>query len=160
MSITFVKPENWNMVPPGERKAGGRAKLHGMHVSAENPFMILLEEPPNTYTSVHSHSEPEVMVVLEGHITFNGEVCKAQLFLCRPTQITGMRPVQNDVCLASYGPRRGQPGTQKRRLLAKPDAERLAKLQLSNFLEPSRFEELLDKPGIMSTNPLSALGAQ
>jgi hypothetical protein len=48
MPITFVKPENWKMVPPCERKASGSAKLHGMHVSGDNPFMILLEEPPNS----------------------------------------------------------------------------------------------------------------
>jgi quercetin dioxygenase-like cupin family protein len=75
MPVTFVKPENWKMVPPSERKAGSKAKLHGMHVSEENPYVILLEELPNTYTPVHSHSEAEVMIVLAGSITFNGELC-------------------------------------------------------------------------------------
>jgi quercetin dioxygenase-like cupin family protein len=75
MPVTFVKRENWNLVPPSQRKARSTSKLNGMNVSDENPFMILLEEPPNTYTPVHSHSEPEVMIVLEGRITFNGELC-------------------------------------------------------------------------------------
>jgi hypothetical protein len=112
MSITFVRPENWKTVAPAERKASGRAKLHGMHVSAENPFMILLEELPNTYTPVHSHSEPESWLSWRDKSP-SMEMCasKARWFLCRPTLITGIRPVQNDVCLASYGHRREQPGT-------------------------------------------------
>jgi quercetin dioxygenase-like cupin family protein len=108
MSVTFVKPENWKMVPPAERKAGGRAKLHGMHVSADNPFMILLEEPPNTYTPVHSHSEPEVMVVLEGRITFNGELCKQGTMILVPANADYWHSTGSERCvLGLIRPSRG-----------------------------------------------------
>src|SRR5712671_4603802 len=76
MPVTFLKPENWKMVPPAERNGRSTSKLHGMRVNDENPYMVLLEEPPNTYTPVHRHSEPEIMVVLAGRITFNGELCE------------------------------------------------------------------------------------
>ncbi len=73
MAISIVTKEDWNLVPPEERGAGSGAKLLGMSILRENPCLFLLEEPPNYYTSAHSHSEPEVIVVLEGRMIFNGK---------------------------------------------------------------------------------------
>ena len=109
MPITVVKPENWNMVPPSQRRAGGRAKLNGMNVSEDNPFMILLEEPPNTYTAVHSHSEPEVMVVLAGRITFNGELCNQGTMILVPADTDYWHSTGSERCvLGLIRPSRGK----------------------------------------------------
>ena len=72
MASSIVNKEDWKLVPPEERGAGGGAKLLGMSILRENPCLFLLEEPPHYYTSAHSHSEPEVIVVLEGRMMFNG----------------------------------------------------------------------------------------
>ena len=42
------------------------AVLLGQSILREDPCLFILEEPPNYYTSAHSHSEQEVIVVLEG----------------------------------------------------------------------------------------------
>ena len=76
MSITILTPSEWNFVPPAQRGAAGGATLLGQQLRAENPVLFLLEEPPDTYTSAHSHSEPEVIVVLEGRLMFNGKWCE------------------------------------------------------------------------------------
>jgi mannose-6-phosphate isomerase-like protein (cupin superfamily) len=127
MAITFVKPENWKMVPPAERKAGGRAKLNGMHVSEENPFMILLEEPPNTYTPVHSHSEPEVMVVLEGRIIFNGELCKQGTMILVPANADYWHSTGSERCVIGLiRPSKGKTTHAKETVVSEPGPGRWA----------------------------------
>jgi mannose-6-phosphate isomerase-like protein (cupin superfamily) len=71
MSIAIIAPEDWRMAPPGER--GTHAN---MKIAKENPYLCLLEEKPNSYNKTHSHSEPEVFIVLEGRMIFNGRWCE------------------------------------------------------------------------------------
>jgi hypothetical protein len=73
MTIQVITPDDWKMVPASERGAPPTAKMLGMLLSDANPCLFLLEEPPNYYTAVHSHSEPEVIVILEGRMMFNGK---------------------------------------------------------------------------------------
>lgn len=70
MPITVLTPDEWNMTPPVER-----GRHLGMTVHTENPFVRLLEAEPNSYTAPHSHNEPEIMIVLEGRLIFNGKWC-------------------------------------------------------------------------------------
>lgn len=71
MSITVLTPEDWHMVQPRE----GRRHL-SMIIHRESPFLRLLQAEPNSYTQPHSHSEPEVMIVLKGRLIFNGQWCE------------------------------------------------------------------------------------
>lgn len=71
MPITVITPDDWHMVPP----TGGRGRHLNMMVNIENPSLRLLESAPNTYTAPHSHSEPEVIVLLHGQLIFNGQWC-------------------------------------------------------------------------------------
>lgn len=71
MSITVVTPADWNMTPPVER-----GRHLGMTIQTEDPFLRLLEAEPNSYTAPHSHNEPEIIVVLEGRLLFNGRWCE------------------------------------------------------------------------------------
>lgn len=72
MAIKVITPDDWKMVPPAERGAPAAAKMLGMLINPEDPALYLLEEPPHFYTSTHSHSEPEVIIVLQGRMMFNG----------------------------------------------------------------------------------------
>lgn len=72
MTIKVITPEDWKMVPPAERGAPSAAKMLGMLINEQDPSLYLLEEPPHFYTSTHSHSEPEVIIVLQGRMMFNG----------------------------------------------------------------------------------------
>lgn len=73
MAITVIQRGDWKLVPPEQRGAGAGAKLLGQSVLREDPCLFILEEPPNYYTSAHSHTEQEVIVVLEGRMMFNGQ---------------------------------------------------------------------------------------
>jgi mannose-6-phosphate isomerase-like protein (cupin superfamily) len=76
VAIRIVPPNSWNFVSPSERGASSSARLNGMTILPENPCLFLLEEPPHCYIQTHSHDEPEVMVILEGRMMFNGEWCE------------------------------------------------------------------------------------
>jgi quercetin dioxygenase-like cupin family protein len=71
MAISVVTPDDWQMQPPSK----GRGRHLSMMISAENPSLRLLESAPNCFTPPHSHSEPEVIVVLAGRMMFNGQWC-------------------------------------------------------------------------------------
>ena len=70
MTFKVLTPEDWEITPPAV--AGRHA---GITVHPENPFFRLLEIEPNSYIAPHSHSEPEIIVVLEGRMFFNGVWC-------------------------------------------------------------------------------------
>jgi hypothetical protein len=70
MAIKVLTPDDWTITAPVV--AGRHA---GMTISAENPFFRLLEIEPHSYMAPHSHSEPEIIVVLEGRMFFNGVWC-------------------------------------------------------------------------------------
>jgi quercetin dioxygenase-like cupin family protein len=69
MPISVLTPDEWDMTPP----VGGRGRHLGVTLQEEKPFIRILEEKPNYYTPPHSHSEAEVIVVLEGQLFFNGQ---------------------------------------------------------------------------------------
>lgn len=71
MPISVLTPDDWHMTPPD----GGRGRHSGVTLQNENPYIRVLEEKPNLYTAPHSHSEAEVIVVLEGQLLFNGQWC-------------------------------------------------------------------------------------
>ena len=75
MAITVLTQAGWNMISPGDRGASSAARLFGMTVQEANPHISLLEEPPNFYTQSHCHTVPEIIVVLEGSMMFNGQWC-------------------------------------------------------------------------------------
>jgi quercetin dioxygenase-like cupin family protein len=68
MPIKIVTPEDWDMKPPI-----GTRRHRSMGVTDENPYLRVMETEPHFYTGPHSHSEPEVMVVLKGRMIFNGQ---------------------------------------------------------------------------------------
>ena len=68
MSINIVTPNDWAMGPPRER-----GSHQNMRINDRGPFCCLLEEKPHSYTATHSHSEPEIFVVLDGRMLFNGQ---------------------------------------------------------------------------------------
>ena len=76
MAISIVTKSDWNMVSPKERGASSSARLFGMTVQEANPHLALLEEPPDHYTQTHSHSEAEIIVILEGRMLVNGQWCE------------------------------------------------------------------------------------
>lgn len=71
MAITIVTPADWTMTAPGDH----RTHL-GMSISEGTPYVRLLVCEPHSYTAPHSHSEPEIMVVLQGRMMFNGRWCE------------------------------------------------------------------------------------
>ena len=85
MAIQIVSPDNWKMVPPEQRGAPAAAKMLGMLINPQDPAFYLLEEPPHFYTSTHSHSEPEVIIVLQGRMMFNGVWISAGSFAYIPS---------------------------------------------------------------------------
>ena len=70
MPITMIPAGAWSMKPPGP--GGHRA----MPVHGADPFCVLLEEQPHSYTATHCHSEPEIFCVLDGRMLFNGKWCE------------------------------------------------------------------------------------
>jgi quercetin dioxygenase-like cupin family protein len=72
MPITVLTPDDWQMAPPG---SGGVRHL-SMMMNAANPSLRVLQSVPNCYTPPHSHSEPEVIVLLKGRLIFNGKWCE------------------------------------------------------------------------------------
>ena len=70
MTITVVTPADWQISAP---EVAGRHS--GMTINRENPFFRLLEIEPDSYMGPHSHSEPEIILVLEGRMFFNGMWC-------------------------------------------------------------------------------------
>jgi len=68
--IKILKPSDWDLTPPVER-----GRHAGMTIHAEDPFVRVLEAEPDSYMASHSHNEPEIMVVLEGRLMFNGQWC-------------------------------------------------------------------------------------
>jgi mannose-6-phosphate isomerase-like protein (cupin superfamily) len=70
----IVTPEQIEMRP------GTRGNIRGltvMHVNEGAPYITFLESAPHHYAQVHSHSEDEVMVVVQGRMLFNGRWCDA-----------------------------------------------------------------------------------
>ncbi len=71
MPVKILKPGDWDLTPPVDR-----GRHAGMTLHAEDPFIRVLEAEPESYMASHSHNEPEIMVVLEGRLMFNGEWCE------------------------------------------------------------------------------------
>jgi quercetin dioxygenase-like cupin family protein len=46
-----------------------------MLLKGSQPYVDLLEEPPNHYSAPHYHTETEVLIVLRGKMFFNGQWC-------------------------------------------------------------------------------------
>lgn len=83
MAIKVVQNGKWNLVevPEDVRLSSplrdpDELKGVGVHlVNAMGPFVIIIREPPNHYSSVHYHSASEAMIVLQGRMLLNGEWC-------------------------------------------------------------------------------------
>ncbi len=71
MAISIVNPSDWDITAPVV--AGRHA---GMTIHDQHPFFRLLEIEPDSYIAPHSHSEAEIVVVLEGRMIFNGVWCE------------------------------------------------------------------------------------
>ena len=67
MSISVLRPGDWNMKTPAPGVAG------------RHPCMLVndMEEKPYGYTETHSHDVPEVFTILAGRLFFNGQWCEA-----------------------------------------------------------------------------------
>lgn len=72
MPKTKIVTERDIVLAPSDGKVGG---LEAMRVSLQNPYITFLDSKANHYARVHSHSEPEVMVVVTGRMIFNGVWC-------------------------------------------------------------------------------------
>jgi cupin superfamily acireductone dioxygenase involved in methionine salvage len=68
MPISVVTPEDWQLSPPV-----GHRKHPSMMINPQGPHLRILDSEPHFYTGPHSHSEPEVMIVLKGRMIFNGQ---------------------------------------------------------------------------------------
>lgn len=44
-------------------------------INEKGPFVVLMLEPANHYSSVHYHTSNEVLIVMEGRMLFNGQWC-------------------------------------------------------------------------------------
>jgi hypothetical protein len=91
VAAIIINPSDWQLRTPAEggvqsTSHNGAALLGDDYLSAAsaprsqllrdaNPFLVILEEPPNHHSPVHSHSEPELMVVLKGKMLLNGVWC-------------------------------------------------------------------------------------
>jgi hypothetical protein len=82
--LTFINPKDWALrtAAEGGLKSSGEGpfvqdptetvSIRSHVVHPIYPFAAILEEPAHHYASVHYHSEPEIMIVLEGRIFING----------------------------------------------------------------------------------------
>lgn len=72
MPKTMIVTEKQISLSPSTGKVGG---LESMHLMPNCPYVIYLDSKAHHYARVHSHSEPEIMVVVTGHMIFNGVWC-------------------------------------------------------------------------------------
>jgi CDGSH-type Zn-finger protein len=70
--------------------------LHSSH-----PYVDLLEEPPNHYSPVHFHTEPEVMVVVRGRMMVNGEWCDVGSVIVVPENEEYWHATGDEGCLVA-----------------------------------------------------------
>jgi quercetin dioxygenase-like cupin family protein len=81
MGITVIRPADRRLQaaasvsPNVPNEATRRAKAQ--IISPDHPYAHLTELEPGTVLPLHSHSEPEVMVVLSGTVRLAGEECEA-----------------------------------------------------------------------------------
>jgi len=57
-----------------------------MHINEGAPYISILQSAPHHYAQVHSHSEDEVMVVVQGRMLFNGRWCEAGSLIFVPAR--------------------------------------------------------------------------
>ncbi len=72
MAKTMIVTEKQIALTPSTGKVGG---LESMHLMPEFPYIVYLDSKAHHYARVHSHSEPEIMVVVSGRMIFNGVWC-------------------------------------------------------------------------------------
>ncbi len=73
MAQTIIVTPDKVELKPGTR---GQVKdLMVMRINEGAPYISFLESQPNHYAQVHSHSEDEIMVVVQGRMLFNGQWC-------------------------------------------------------------------------------------
>lgn len=60
---------------PGVQDPAETVQIRSHLLRDADPFVTILKEPPHHYASVHYHTEPEIMIVLEGKMLINGEWC-------------------------------------------------------------------------------------
>ena len=74
MAETVIVTPDQVQLRPGTR--GYVKGLTVMHVNEGAPYITFLESPPHHHAQIHSHTEDEVMVVVQGRMIFNGRWCE------------------------------------------------------------------------------------
>src|SRR4029453_19434514 len=84
MAETVIVTPEQIQLPPGPR--GHIKGLTVMHIHEGAPYISILQSAPHHYAQVHSHSEDEVMVVVQGRMLFNGRWCEAGSLIFVPAR--------------------------------------------------------------------------
>jgi CDGSH-type Zn-finger protein/mannose-6-phosphate isomerase-like protein (cupin superfamily) len=79
--IQIVAPADWALnptaswvkAPPEPGAPPPPQRPRSMLIHSEAPYVDVLEETPHHYSAVHQHTEPEILVVLQGAMMLNGE---------------------------------------------------------------------------------------
>jgi quercetin dioxygenase-like cupin family protein len=72
-----------------------------MLLRSSEPYIDLLEEPPNHYSPPHCHTEPEVMVVLRGKFIINGQWCEVGSLIFVPANEEYWHATSDEACLVA-----------------------------------------------------------
>lgn len=70
MAIAIVTPDERDLGPPL-----GHRSHPSMMINQQTPAVRILGSHPHHYTPPHSHSEAEVIVILDGKMILNGRWC-------------------------------------------------------------------------------------
>lgn len=114
MSVTIVRPEDRKLesIHPDEPDHPNAAVYKHL-VSGDDPYVHIIEVPPGHEVPSHSHSEPEVTVVLSGTLVSGDTACGPGTVLIVPADeayafnagtdeplrflVTRPRPATNDM---------------------------------------------------------------
>jgi hypothetical protein len=114
--IQITRPQDWNFrpaeswgvraaAPAGAAEKSWSNDVAGMPrtmlIRGSNPYVDLLEEPAHHYSSVHHHTEPEVMVVLQGRMMLNGEWCETGSVIFVPANEEYWHATTDSACLVA-----------------------------------------------------------
>lgn len=75
--------------------------LQSMRVMTGSPHITYLKSPPHHYALVHSHTETEIMVVVEGRMLFNGQWCGVGSLIYVPANEEYWYSTAEEGCLVS-----------------------------------------------------------
>jgi len=105
MAKTMIVTEKQIALSPSAGKVGG---LESMHLMPSFPYIVYLDSKAHHYARVHSHSEPEIMVVVTGRMIFNGVWCGVGSVIHVPANEEYWYATGDDPCmvvLARFGNR-------------------------------------------------------